>query len=185
MKYFLGVLGTLLLVIFVIVLIFRGGDPDTVPADQVRKLADYATESGTVANFTASGPINAKENHTIVQITVTDAARKIEIINGYDGTVTSVANYPNTTAAFTAFLAGLEQVGFTKDRDSRLTFASVCPTGKRYSYQLSNGEEKVVDTWSATCEKGTYAGKTTPTQRLFEAQIPNYQDVVNDVRFSL
>lgn len=183
MKYFLGALGGLLVIILLVVLIVGGGDND-VPADEVTRLTDYAAEASETM-YTIGGPITAEETHRQVRITVTNSQRKIDVIDGYNGNVLRTETYPNTTAAYEAFLAAIEQVGFSKTRNSDLSFTSVCPTGRRYSYALNNGEEKIVNTWSATCEKGTFGGKTNATERLFQAQIPDYQDVTQDIRFSL
>lgn len=184
MKYFLGALGGLLVIILLVVLIVGGGDNNNVPADEVKRLTDYAPESSETM-YTIGGPISAEETHRQVRITVTNAQRTIEVIDGYNGNVLRTETYPNTTASYEAFLAAIEQVGFSKTRRSDMSFTSVCPTGRRYSYALNNGDEKVVDTWSATCERGTFGGKTNATERLFQAQIPDYQEVTRDVRFAL
>jgi hypothetical protein len=184
MKYFLGILGGLLLLIFVLVLIFRGGS-DNVTAPEVKRLAEYASEENTTSQFTIAGAINGEEDHRIVSITVTDSARRIEILEGYDGRVLERKSYPNTTAAFEAFLAGLEQAGFSNERRTRVAFESVCPDGRRFSYGLESGDESVVDTWSASCEKGSFAGKPSLVQSLFQAQIPEYNEFTSDVSFSL
>lgn len=185
MKYFLGVLGVILLVIFVIVLALRGGDDTSTPAPDVKALTEYSAEPQSQATMTTGGAINAEENHRIVNVQVTASSRSVAITEGYNGKVISEETFPNTTDAFSAFLAGLEQVGFSKVRSSKLDFTSVCPTAKRYSYVLSSNGEDVVNSWSATCERGTYGGQVTNTQNLFQAQIPNYSDIVNDVDFSL
>ncbi len=185
MKYFLGVLGVILLIIFVIVLALRGGDDTSTPAPDVKALTEYSAEPQSQVTMTTGGAINAEENHRIVSVQVTASNRSVAITEGYNGKVISEETFPNTTDAFSAFLAGLEQVGFSKVRSSKLDFTSVCPTGKRYSYVLNSNSEDVVNSWSATCERGTYGGQVTNTQNLFQAQIPNYSDIVNDVDFSL
>lgn len=184
MKYFLGVLGVLLIIIFIVVLAVGGGN-DSPSSNEVKKLAEYANDTSTEVAYTEAGAINAEENHRIVEITVTSSERTIAILDGYDGNVQSESTYPNSSAAFEAFLAAIEQVGFSKTRNSNQSFESICPTGRRFSYALNSGDTEVVNSWSATCEKGTFGGNTSQTQRLFQAQIPNYQDFVTDVNFSL
>lgn len=183
MKYFLGVLGVILLIIFVFVLIFRGSG--TPSATEVRKLAEYAAEPQTVAEFTESGAINGQEAHRTVRIRVTDSIRSVALVKGYNGDVIDRKTYSNTNAAFEAFLAGLEQGGFNKERRTRLSFKSVCPSGSRFSYGLESEDDTVVDTWSASCERGSFGGERTLIRRLFQAQIPDYDEFVDDVRFSL
>jgi len=184
MKYFLGVLGVILILILIVVLAVRGGD-DTSSTESVKRLSEYATEANAEAVYTQAGAINAEENHRIVQITVNGSTRTFEVLDGYNGKASVTKTYPNTTAAFEALLAGLEQVGFSQTRKSNTSFDSVCPTGERYSYALNSGDEKIVDAWSANCNKGTFGGNAHQTARLFQAQIPDYQDLTSDVSFSL
>jgi hypothetical protein len=184
MKYILVALGVLLLIIFVVVIAVGGGN-DAPSSREVKRLTEYASETSTEAVYTEAGAINAEENHRIIEITVSSSERTVAVLDGYDGNVQSEKTYPNSTAAFEAFLAAVEQVGFSNDRRSTQSFESVCPTGRRFSYALTSGEDEVVNTWSATCDKGTFGGNTNQTQRLFRAQIPEFQDFTGDVSFSL
>lgn len=184
MKYFLGLLGVLLLIIFILVLAFGGGS-DTATQKDVKRLADYATEPATTAILTQGGAINSVEDHRVIRVSVTDSVRRIEILEGYDGDVLKTKTYSNTTSAFRAFLAGLEQVGFSRERSTSASFESVCPESRRFRYELDSNDETVINTWSASCEKGTFNGRTTSVQNLFEAQIPEYDDYTKNVNFSL
>lgn len=184
MKYFLGVLGVILVLILIVVLLFRGSN-DTSSVENVKRLSEYATEANSEAVFTTAGAINAEENHRVVQVTVNGSTRTFEILDGYNGKASTTKTYPNTTEAFEAFLAALEQVGFTRTRNSSTSFDSVCPAGQRFSYSLVSGDETVVNAWSANCNKGTFGGNAHQTSRLFQAQIPDYQELTQDVNFSL
>jgi len=184
MKYFLGILGVILLIIFILVIALGGGSNESSSKD-VKKLAEYATEPATAVAFSQAGAINSEENHREVRITVTDSLRQVQIFKGYDGQVLKYETYPNTTSAFRAFLAGIEQVGFSGERRSKASVESVCPEGLRYSYELTSNDEEVINTWSASCDKGTFGGRTSSVRSLFEAQIPDYDDFTDNVDFSL
>ena len=184
MKYFLGILGAILLIIFILVIALSGGSNNSSSKD-VKKLADYATEPATEVAFTEGGAINSEENHRVVRITVTDSLRQVQILKGYDGQVLKDKTYSNTTSAFRAFLAGIEQVGFSRERRSKASFESVCPETLRYRYELTSNDEEVINTWSASCDKGTFGGRTSSVRNLFEAQIPDYDDFTKNVDFSL
>lgn len=185
MKYFLGILGIILVLIFVVVLAVRGGGGDTSSTETPKQLTEYAAEANTESVLTNAGAINAEENHRVIQITVTDTARTLEVLDGYNGKASLSKTFSNTTSAFEAFLGGLQQVGFTKTRKTAAEFTSVCPIGTRNSYKLVSGDQTVVDGWSASCQKGSYGGNVSQTERLFQAQIPDYQNLVTDVSLNL
>jgi hypothetical protein len=69
MKYILITLGVVLLIIFGIVIINRGGGKTAVlTGKKVIKLTDYATNNNALMRYNIEGPINALENHRSMQV---------------------------------------------------------------------------------------------------------------------
>jgi hypothetical protein len=187
MKYILITLGVVLLIIFGIVIINRGGGKTAVlTGKKVIKLTDYATNNNALMRYNIEGPINALENHRSMQVDVGPTSRSITIFTGYQGQVLTTQSYPNDGTAYSAFLAALNRAGFTRERrlDASTNSDSVCPTANRTHYIVSDNNKDAMNLWSASCTAGSFNGNTTLTQTLFKSQIPNYSAFVNSVSAS-
>lgn len=182
MKYFLISLGVLLLIIFGIV-IFNTGGTKTVntPGKKPVVLMDYLNNNNASVQFSVEGPINAIENHRTTLITVGPTSRNVTVFTGYQGQALVSKSYPNDTNSYSAFLAALNRAGFTKDRKlaNGVNSESVCPTGSRNHYLLVENGKDQMNLWSAPCASGSFGGNVGLTTTLFQAQIPNYANVVN------
>lgn len=183
MRYILGVLGAILLLILVFVMIFRGGGSDTqtvVPA-QIH-LADYASKNSTVV-YTTVGSVVGQESQRTIRIVVTPSERRLEVLSDYQQTVLSSQAFSNSTAAYEAFLSALDGQGFTASKKSSVDDPqTICPTGQRYVYDLTEDGQEVSSLWSVTCDRsGTFKGVPAVVQQLFQDQIPNYDDLVRNV----
>jgi hypothetical protein len=180
MKYILGFLGFIVIVVVAIVLL-TGGNKSKPSGPKVIKLADYANNSRAYVEYTTDGPINAEENHRTVRITINPTYRTIDVIKGYQGDILRTKTYPNNDKAYEEFLSALIRAGFTAGRKTSATFGSVCPNGTRFQYKLVEGSKDVQNLWSANCNRGTFGGDKNLTRTLFQAQIPEYTKLTNDV----
>lgn len=185
MKYFLGVIAAIILVVLAIVLVFRGGPDTDKPEDQKVVLSEYANSDAAV-RYTMNGEIVAKEKHYEIRINVSRTRRTIELINGYSGQVERSQDYDNDINAFNTFLEALEQAGFAKPKEEpkQDDDTGVCPTGIRYIYELTDAGDDNLRLWSTSCSArdGTFAGKAGLVRQLFQAQIPDYREFTRGVQ---
>jgi hypothetical protein len=186
MRYIIGFLITIGLIILLIVSLAGGGNngKQKVPSSQ-KPLDSYASTSALV-RMTIDGPINAQQKHDQIRITVGKDSATYEHLNGYDGSVKEAHTYPNTEAAYDNFLHALSVVGFTNGdnapalRDER----GQCPLENRYIYELIQGNADVFRYWTSDCNKPrTYNGLQTTTRTLFEQQIPDYDKLTSNANF--
>lgn len=186
-RFILAGLGIfLIIVLFIWFLASRGNRPQQDLGVQRSALTDYAL-TATEVRYTLEGEINARENHRSVQIIVGQSTRTITVFEGYQGKVLKSETYLNDSDAYRAFLAGLENSGYTKSRVATRNVdpLAACPTGKRYRYDIINGSDVKQSLWSASCNgtRGTFNGNTSNVQNLFEAQVPDYDAFVDNIRF--
>ncbi len=163
MKYVFGALATILLLTIGFVLVFnRGDDKPAEDTKKVSQLVDYAKKDSMVS-LTTSGPVTSDRSFSMQP-------------RRNDNTVVATNSYPNTTAAYEAFLSALAGQGFTRSKETKIEDKrSVCVTGRQYTYELSEGSESVSNLWSVSCDKsGTLNGTPTTIRQLFEKQIPEY-----------
>lgn len=183
MRYFFGFLITIGLLFFVIILIMRGGGNDTQVT--TRTLASYAS-TGSEVSFLNDGRINAASLHTQVLITVDAEKVTYRQLVGYDGHVVATRHFANTQNAYSAFLSGLANVGFAiglGEEGSTASEKGVCPLGQRYIFEMNEGSKQILRSWSTSCGTHTYKGNASSTIQLFQAQVPGYQELTQNVQF--
>ncbi|HSX32989.1 MAG TPA: hypothetical protein VLF91_01485 [Candidatus Saccharimonadales bacterium] len=178
MRYFLGFLAAVGLIIVVFILLLRGFTHHAAaPTNQIT-LSDYAN-SQTVVQISVDGPINANQNHVGYQITVGRDSASLQVFSGYQGTVTTQKTYPNNQAAYDSFLKALSVYSFTKgNADSKLADErGTCPLGDRYTYSIVSGGQNVQRYWGTSCGGGTFQGKGIQVRELFIKQIPDFSQL--------
>ena len=180
MRYFIGFLITIGLIILLIVLLFTGGGGDNAKKPKnTMALSDYAS-TDAVARLTIDGPIVADQNHQAIRITVGQDDTTYEQIQGYQGTVVKQQSFVNNQEAYSNFLYALGHAGFTKGDNNKdlANEKGYCPTGNRYIFELIDGGNDVERYWATSCSKPkTYKGNLSLTLTLFRAQVPNYNDL--------
>lgn len=187
MRYILGLLLGLGLVVLTIVLIFRalaGGGNDQSQQQSV-KLMDYAT-TNAVVRYTIDGQVNQNEIHDKVRITVSKDQVLFEQIQGFEGKLVQTKTYPSNPQAYAAFLRSIDNAGYTIgdkniDKDER----GSCPLGRRYVYEIVNGSEQVQRLWSTSCNTndGSYrGGKANVIRTLFQRQVPDYNTLTSKIQ---
>jgi hypothetical protein len=183
MRYVIGFLVTIGLIILVIMLLFRGGS-DVPEAPAKADLTSYSDSSTAVVQYTVDSPVTAAEDHFTTQITVGKDEARITIFQGYDGQVVRSQAYPTGQNAYAVFLHSLKNAGFTLGNDSEelRDERGYCPTGSRYIYEVVDGSSTKSRYWSTSCKVGTFKGNKSTIKTLFEDQIPDYGKVTSGYR---
>ena len=178
MRYFIGFLITIGLIILLIVLLFHHGGGGKVPATKT-PLINYAS-TDTVVRETIDQTINAPQNHRTIKITVGRDNTTLELIQGYDGNPLTTKTYPMTESAYSAFLHALQHEGYTLGNDDSALKdeRGYCPLGIRYVFEVVDGSGSDIERyWTTSCGgnvPATFRGKTSAIQQLFRLQVPDY-----------
>jgi hypothetical protein len=177
MKYFLGFLAVVALVVAVFILVLKGFSGGGTPKNAIT-LSDYAN-SRTTVSIMVDGPINSDQQHQSYRITVGRDANTIEVMHGYNYDVVNAQTYPSNTEAYANFLKALQGYGFTKgNTDSKKADPrGACPTGNRITYRIETAGQDVQKFWTTTCGGGTFAGQPGNVRALFIRQIPDFQKI--------
>lgn len=186
MRYFIGFLVVIGLLIALILLLFTGGGGNGQPKKPKTpmSLADYAS-TDAVVRLSIDGPINANENHNAIRITVGQTDVTYQQIQGYEGTVVNQQVNANNQSAYSNFLYALGHVGFTQGDNSKALANEKgrCPLGRRYVFELIDGNGHDIQRyWATSCGgTGTYKGLLNSTIQLFQLQVPNYNNLTTNV----
>lgn len=190
MKWFIGILGVIVFIILLVVLVFRRPNQPARPADQpVSTVASTSltnlSNTSAELRYTVQGKIVSEEEHRSLRVTVSRTLRRLEVLQGYDEVVVASTDLNNTDASFATFLAALEQVGYSKVRESAISDErGVCPEGRRYIFEISGSGQGEQRTWTSSCSSsaGTFAGNRSSVEQLFKGQIPGYNKLVSGVK---
>jgi hypothetical protein len=181
MRFILGFLGIIAILILIIVLIVRGGGDNG--GSKAIDLADYITSSSQV-QLTKDGTVSAAQTHASIRISVTENEATLTVVKGYEGQIVRSKSYANNPNSYTNFMLSLKRAGYTLG-DANKDFQDErgrCALGTRFIYELNNDGRRVQRYWSTSCDKtATFKGNPGLVQRLFELQIPDYDSLTNDV----
>ena len=180
MRYIIGLLITVGLIVLIIVLLLSG--PST-PAKPPLDLGSYAN-TGAVAELIIDGPITAEQTHDEAKIDISQGTAAFTLYQGYQQTVLKTQSYPNNESAYAVFLHALQHLNFTKGNNDPALHdeRGYCPAGTRYIFSFigDNGQD-LERYWSTTCGgTHTYEGNTAGTVDLFQKQIPGYNTLVQN-----
>lgn len=157
----------------------------TTPGGASKVVLSDIANSPKEVKFVTQGRIVGNETYREIRITVTRSSRVLEIVEGYENTITSRSIFPNNEDAFKTFLSALADAGFTSSKSYRSNQApqGTCPTGQRYWYQIIDGVTFEQSLWSNSCNSsGTFSGKKSTILWLFQNQIPGYDNLIKSVR---
>jgi len=174
-------IGLVVLVIVLIIKAFSGGP--SAPSSRI-DITKYANTPGASVTVLADGPTNIDQDHDQVKITVGNSSNQIDIIQGYQGTVTNSQSYPNNSAAFGAFLQTINLMNFSKGKSSNVDYRGFCPTGSRYIFTFNNGTSNLFSYWATSCGKqGTFEGSTSQVLQQIRLQIPqnDFDKLTNNI----
>jgi hypothetical protein len=184
-RYIMGLLGFIVLIILVIVLFARMGNRSDSNLDLASApRLDEAASSDASFTYIEHGPIVAEEEHHEIRITVSRISRRIEIVRGYQDTVVAQANFDNNEQAFGQFLSAIDRGGY--NLENKTDFESevgLCPREKRYIFQ-SNQFSESFRRWTSSCRniKGSFGGSLSTVRALFRDQIPDYRKFITETR---
>jgi len=183
MRYLIGLLITIAVIIFIIIRLLAGGGspPSGVHNSDLVSLAD----TDSVVRMTVSNPVQAAETHREIQITVGQDSTDFVLYRGYDGSVVRSKSYEMNKASYSDFLHALQVSGnYTKGNDDPALADEhgYCATGDRYTYEIIDGDGNVDQHyWSTDCGSKTFGGDADTVQKLFQLQVPDYFDLTGDV----
>ena len=183
-RYFIGIGIVIVLLFVVIALIMRSGGNDNKVPETKKELTSYSDDSSFSVSESIIGPITAESTHNEVDITVSNTEATIDIIQGYDGNVINSRTYPMTESGFSEFLASLQKAGYT-DGDTQADLKNsegYCSTGNRYIFAANDNSSTVQQFWATNCGgTKTYRGNLGLTLDLFQAQIPDYEELTENI----
>lgn len=147
-----------------------------------------AGQAGKPVQYTIRGVIKGNEEYHSIRFTIDGTVRRIEILEGYSDTVIKTQETENTSDAYNSFVAALNGAGFSRavDAKGRGDEKQSCPLGRRYDYRIDPSASDGFHTWNTSCGKkyGTFSGNGTLVRRLFQLQIPNYDQFVRGTDLS-
>lgn len=168
--FLLVVVGLIWLIVLLFTSVFSGGD--TPSSVQTTNLSTYARQ-GTTAVYTIQGPIVVDQDHRTIRIAVTEDESRIELISGFNGSVINQQSFVNTQASYSAFLKGLDTLGFSSGSSQMTTDEQgQCPLRNRYTYQLTDNGKELFKYWSTDCGTGSFKGSRSSVKTLFSRQVP-------------
>jgi hypothetical protein len=175
MRYFLGFLASIGLIVLVFILVLRGFGGKSTQQNQT-PLTSYAS-SDTTVRMTVDGPIVGDQQHQAYRITVGRDQITLETLQGYQYSPIDTKMYENNQDAYANFLQAIDLDGFSKGVANPDSTASdergVCPNGQRFVFEIDNGASQVERYWSTSCGgKGTFKGNTNAVKQLFDRQVP-------------
>lgn len=185
MRYIIGFVLSVILLIFTFVLIFRGGgdDPASTPTAAL-KLVDYA-DTDVEMYLSVDYPVSADMTHTQTVFIVGRDTATFTAYRGYEGEIITSQSYTNNSTAYANFLRALQLSGFTTGiKDDKLNDErGYCPTGKRYLYEIKDGSRSLQRYWSTSCSatQGSFRGKASTIRSLFVEQIPDYSKLTQGI----
>lgn len=195
MRYFIGFLVTIGLIIILIVLLLSGHGghkakaPQLQPSEKpktVNQLAGYA-DTDVVSRLIIDGQINAEQTHAALRITVGQNDVTYEQIQGYQGTVVNKQVYASNQSAYSNFLYAIGRAGFLLgDNNPQLANEKGrCSLGQRYVFELMENGRDIQRYWGTSCGSSvpkTYKGSLSVTLQLFQLQVPDYQTLTQSVQ---
>lgn len=182
MRYIIGVLISIGLIILLIVLLTHHDNNGKVPLTKT-PLISYAN-TDTVVRETIDDTINAPQDHRITKITVGRNNTTFELIQGYGNNSLKTQLYPMTETAYAVFLRALQHAGFTlgNDSSSLRDERGYCPLGRRYIFEVQQSGSDIERYWTTSCGNNvvsTFKGNVSTVLALFQNQVPNYDQLTN------
>lgn len=174
------------IIIFIIVLVaLIGGGKKEPQSNPVKPLPSYAGTNAEVV-FTTDGMVNADQLHRSIRITVSNSDITLDVLRGYNPQVIRSKTFQNNQEAYTVFLKAINNAGFLAKTDNKKIpddEAGQCPLGNRFILALEQDGTDLSRAWTSTCGSngGTSKAALGAIQSLFQAQVPGYSTLINDV----
>lgn len=190
-RYIIVVLTIIVFVVLGLILIPSGKSndkkaKDTPIATVQKQLHEYANSPDSRVVYTEQGSVVGDDQFRAVRVTIARDYRRVEILDGYTKQVQKSQDFANTETAYDVFLRALEHAGYTNvvKKPPATDERGVCPVGRRFVYELTNGNSQLQRTWSASCSAklGSFGGNTATVGRLFKSQVTGYDDFIRGIQ---
>lgn len=181
MRYFIGFLVSIGLIITLIILLFSGSSS---PKQATPKLLSSYAGTNAVVQMTIDGPVTAQQTHTQVRVTVGRDQATFQQFQGYDGIIVKSKSYDNTANSYNVFLRALAHAGFTQGNKNATINDSTgyCPLGEVYTFELIDSGNQLEKFWTTSCgSPKTFTGNASLVTSLFRSQIPDYQTLIQNI----
>jgi len=169
------------------VVFFAGSNTNSDTITDVSRDALLNTSVGRSVSMTVRGPIVADEEFHSYKIDISSNQRAIKTYTGYLETIVNQNTLGNSVAAYEQFVYALDKANLVKGVElegNENDVRGVCATGSVYEFSILNNGESVKTLWTSTCKgsPGSLDASTEQLQQLFTNQIPNSEDLIQDVR---
>lgn len=166
--------------------VFFSGNSSTPDVVDTSREALLNTGAGHSVRMSVRGPIVANEEFNSYQITVSPNQRVINTYVGYRESIVDQKRLGNNVASYEQFVYALDKADLAvgkelegDDNDVR----GICATGRLYEFSILENGEPVKYLWTSTCKGSTGSLDASVAQltELFVAQIPDAEDLIDDV----
>jgi hypothetical protein len=164
-----------------------GGGSTTEPIVNTGKDSLVNTSIDRSVRMTVRGPIVADENYHSYTITATPTARALTTYTGYLDTQVDTKDLPNSAKAYEEFVYALDRAelmeGTPLEGEANDT-RGICATGRVYEFEVLQASNSIKKLWTSTCKdaKGSLDANVQQLIKLFQAQIPDYDDLTRKVK---
>jgi hypothetical protein len=187
LRYIIGFLVAIGLIILLFVWIFSGGDDPGPAPNQTRRMVDYANTT-TVVQFVDDYPVNANQTHRQTVTTIGRDAVTFVVESGYEGEVIRSQTYENNATSYANFLRALQLEGYTNgdNNPALVDERGYCAHGRRFIFEIKDGARSIQRYWSTSCGNiGSFKGDTTAVRDLFRRQVPDYNKLTSGVQLNV
>ncbi len=144
---------------------------------------DILIDTVDVARFSVSGPVVATNEHRSYTIEVNERLVVFTLYSDYGQKQLNRKSFTNNEAAYDEFIEALDKANVLSRRsgtdvEDDINYEGACPSGRRYIIELNDD----VTRWSTSCEssRGTFGGSMKAIRRLFNKQVPEIRDLLDD-----
>lgn len=165
--------------------IFGGGSAEPVVDTGKEALLNTALDRSV--RVTVRGPIVGDENFHSYRIIVSPTTRILTTYEGYLDRQVDTKQLVNNTRGYEQFVHALDRAALTDSvalEGGAADMRGICATGKVYQYEVMQASNVVKKVWTTTCKnaKGSLKANNTTLLKLFQVQVPDYDDLTQKVR---
>lgn len=144
------------------------------------------TNAERSVKMTVRGPIVAVEDFRSYTIEITPNYRRLYIYRGYGDQLVGSKLLDNNLSSYGEFVYSLYRADFMKGAEmveQDVELRGICATGSLFEFEILKNNETENKLWATSCSnsKGNLNTKTQPITKLFIAQIPEAQKMINQL----
>lgn len=168
-----------------------GGESSQQTSEPVNagKQALTQTTADRSVRMTVRGPIVANENFHSYTMSISPDSRTMTTYVGYLGQQVATEQLGNNVQAYTQFVGALSRAnlmeGTPLSGDANST-DGICATGTLYEFEVLQATNSIQKLWTTTCQgsRGSLAANLQQVSRLFQVQIPRFQELASAINLS-